>query len=78
MHFGETQEQLFASEGNEKLLQYLEENGLTTKEAFDRFAVSRDAGDSGNVLKLDYGHLDEYDGYHSHNGIPDEGLSQAA
>ena len=78
VHFGETQEQLFANEGNEKLLQYLEENRLTTKEAFDRFAVNCDADDPNNVLKLDYGHLDDYDGYHSHDGVPDEGLAQAA
>ena len=78
VHLGETQEQLFANEDNEKLLQYLEENGLTTKEAFDRFAVSRVADDPDNVLKLDYGQLDDYDGYHSHNGIPDAGLAQAA
>ena len=78
VHFGETQEQLFANEDNEKLLQYLEENRLTTKEAFDRFAVNRDADDPNNVLKLDYGYLDDYDGYHSHDGIPDEGLAQAA
>ena len=75
---GETQERLFANEDNEKLLQYFEKNGLTTKEVFDRFAVNLDANDPNNVLKLDYGQLDDYDGYHSHDGAPDEGLAQAA
>ena len=75
---GQTQPKLFANEDNEGLLNYLINNNLTTAKAFDAFAVHCDAGDVTNVLGATYGYLSEYDGYHSHDGIPDAGLAQAA
>lgn len=52
---------------NETLLDYLKANRLTTAQAFDTFAAHRDADDPRNVLGIAYGHLAEYDGYHSHD-----------
>ena len=69
---GQTEPQLFANADNETLLAYLEGHGLTTAEAFDTFAVHREADDPANELGVAYGHLAEYDGYHSHRGTADE------
>ena len=67
---GKSNPQLFANADNETLLAYLKDHNLTTAEAFDTFAVHREADDPGNVLGVAYGHLTEYDGYHSHDGTP--------
>ena len=67
---GQTEPRLFANADNEALLTYLKDHGLTTAEAFGTFAVHREADDPDNVLGIAYGHLTEYDGYHSHDGVP--------
>ena len=45
---------------------------MDLRTAFDTFAVHREADDPANVLGVAYGHLAEYDGYHSHGGTADE------
>ncbi len=66
VRLGQTEPKLFANEDNDMLLKYLVDNKLTTAKAFDTFAVRHAANDAANVLGIDYGYLDEYDGYHSH------------
>jgi len=72
VRLGQTEPRLFANEDNDALLAYLVDNHLTTAEAFDTFAVLREADDPANVLGITYGYLEEYDGYHSHDGVADE------
>ncbi len=66
--YGQTEPKLFANADNEKLLSYLKDHDLTTAQAFDMFAVRCEADDPNNVLGITYGYLNQYDGYHSHQG----------
>lgn len=66
---GQTEPRLFANTDNEALLTYLKDHELTTAEAFNTFAVHREADDPANVLGIAHGHLAKYDGYHTHDGI---------
>lgn len=68
MKLGQAEPKLFANADNDTLLAYLKANNLTTAEVFDTFAVCCEAKDSRNVLGITYGYLEQYDGYHSHNG----------
>ena len=68
VRLGQTGPKLFANEDNDALLAYLVDNGLTTADAFDTFAVYCEAGNPANVLGITYGYLEEYDGYHTHTG----------
>lgn len=67
IRFGESEERLFAGEENDALLAYAREKGLSTKEIFDTFAPHKDAQDPANALGVEYGYLNDYDGYHSHS-----------
>ena len=70
LRLGASEEQLFANADNETLLVYAQEHALTTAEIFDTCAITCEADDSKNMLGIRYGYLDEYDGYHSHDGMP--------
>ena len=65
IRLGELEPRLFANEDNDALLDYAKEEGLSTKELFNTFAIATEADDPGNPLGLAYGHLKEYRGYHS-------------
>ncbi len=72
VRLSQTEPKLFANQDNDALLAYLIENNLTTSDVFDTFAVHCEADDPANVLGATYGYLDNYDGYHSHNGAVGE------
>lgn len=62
---GAKEDKLFKNEDNEKLLNYLIEKKEPIKTSIDRFAIKTSKDDPNNPLKVDYGFLDKYDGYHS-------------
>ena len=68
IRLGEKKAQLFANKDNETLLQYAVEHGLTTADFLNTFAYATPADDPGNLLGIEYGHLETYRGYHS---VPD-------
>ena len=72
LKLGQSESKLFANADNDALLDYIKANNLTTAQVFDTFAVRCEKGNSSNVLGITYGYLDEYDGYHSHNGAASE------
>ena len=61
----EKKPQLFANKDNETLLQYAVDHSMTTADFLNTFAKATSSEDAGNPLGLDYGHLDNYRGYHS-------------
>ena len=60
----EKKAQLFATEDNEALLRYAMEHDLTTADFLNTFAYATPADDPGNLLGIEYGHLETYRGYH--------------
>ena len=64
IRLGEKKAQLFANENNEALLRYAIEHGLTTADFLNTFAYATPADDPGNLLGVEYGHLQTYRGYH--------------
>lgn len=64
IRLGETEPRLFANEDNVALLNYAKENKLTTAELLNTFAIHTDASDADNPLGIEFGHLEEYRGYH--------------
>lgn len=77
IRLGEKKAQLFANEDNEALLQYAIEHGLTTADFLNTFAYATPADDPGNLLGVEYGHLETYRGYHS-VADPSSALDSAA
>lgn len=65
MVYGATEEKLFRNEDNEKQLQYMIDNNMTTEAIIDTFAIKTAADAEGNVLGIEYGFLSEYSGYHN-------------
>ena len=63
MRYGKTRETLFKNEDNFTQLKRFEEEGLSTKETIDKWALIQTGEENG--LGFDTGFLKEYDGYHS-------------
>ena len=65
IRLGEKEEKLFANEDNEALLKYAIDHSMTTADFLNTFAVATPADSSQNKLGPAYGHLKNYQGYHS-------------
>ena len=65
VRLGQTQPQLFANEDNQKLLDYAIRHKLTTQQLIDNFCIVTPAKDLGNLLGVDHGHLETFNGYHN-------------
>ena len=65
IRLGEKEEKLFANEDNEALLKYAIAHSMTTADFLNTFAVATPADSSQNKLGPAYGHLKNYQGYHS-------------
>lgn len=63
---GETEEKLFKNEDNEKQLQYMIDNKMSTEDIINTFCIKTAEDDANNKLGFKYGFLEEYSGYHSH------------
>ncbi len=61
----EKKAQLFANKDNEALLQYAIDHSMTTADFLNTFAKATSSDAAVNPLGLDFGHLDNYRGYHS-------------
>ncbi|HBL40072.1 MAG TPA: hypothetical protein DDY98_00260 [Ruminococcaceae bacterium] len=67
VRLGETEEKLFANEDNEKQLQYMIDNQMTTEQVINTFSMKTDADSKDNLLGgVKYGFFTEYGGYHNH------------
>ncbi|MBQ0067835.1 MAG: hypothetical protein KBS60_06615 [Phascolarctobacterium sp.] len=63
--WGATKSKLFASENHWRQLFYMVKNKMNTAHIFNTFAFKADKGNS--KLGFEYGFLDTYNGYHSHD-----------
>lgn len=61
--YGSTSEKLYKNEDNEKQYQYIVDNGMSVKDAFNKFAIKTSADNS--EIGFKYGFLSNYDGYHT-------------
>ena len=61
--FGSSEEKLFRNVDNEKQLQKMIDEKMSTKEILNTWSVKQHAGENG--FDFDTGFLTEYDGYHS-------------
>lgn len=75
LRYGSLEEKLFANEDNEKQLQYMVDQKMTTADILDTFAKKTSADDPDNKLGFAYGFTDKYAGYHS---VTDKSLAADA
>ena len=63
---GEKEEKLFKNEDNEKQLQYMIDNKMSTEDIINTFCIKTAADAPENKLGFKYGFCTEFAGYHSH------------
>lgn len=65
IRYNETEEKLFKNNDNITQLNYFINNRLTTSDILNTFVIHKDKDDPSNLLHLEYGFFNQYNGYHS-------------